>query len=115
MPAHDCAFALSIAFAEPLPVEEQVGRVSIYKARANFFGFAGGAVVGVGWDRKRVKTLDALLPEGTVVSILGSLLSDGTEEAVKQARQTLRSPGALCERGLTCCGGLEKTPHALLR
>lgn len=33
----------------------QVGRVSIYEARAIFFGLAGGAVVRLGWDRGRSK------------------------------------------------------------
>lgn len=76
MPAHECAFALSITFAELLPVESKWESLDLRSA-SNFFGLAGGAVVRAGWDRKRVKTLDALLLEGTVVSMLGSLLSEG--------------------------------------
>lgn len=57
----------------------------------------------------------ARLPEVTVVSISGSPCSWGNEEAVKQTKATMYSPRGLCERGLTCCGGLERKPHALLR
>jgi hypothetical protein len=58
MPAHDCAFALSIAFAEPLPVGGAGGKRSRFTAaRAIFFGLLVGLDVGVGWDRKRIKTL----------------------------------------------------------
>jgi hypothetical protein len=64
MPAHDCAFALFIAFAEPLPVEgQQVGKWEEprFTQREQI---CSASLVGlrpslVGWNRKRVKTNDA--------------------------------------------------------
>lgn len=51
MPDHDCAFALSIAFAEPLPEESSKwagGKSLDLRSASNFFAVAGGAAIRCG-------------------------------------------------------------------
>ena len=105
MPAHDCAFALSIAFAEPLPEEEQVGKweESRFTKREQF---SSASLVGLlsasGGIASEVKTLGALLQRAQWS--LGLLFSygretEGLKRPFKQAKQTLYSREGYADAG----------------